>query len=180
MVILPIIFYVLLAATVVLGGTFDLSRRRIPNWITLPVLIVGIALNTLRDGLAGLDFALLGVGAALLVYIPLYLLRGMGAGDVKLMGAIGAIVGPANWLMIFLAAAVIGGIIAFVLVVLRGRLRDTLLNVSFLIDDLVHFRVPYRSHPALDIRSSGTLRLPHGVSIAAGALLIATLSVTRL
>ena len=105
------------------------------------------------------------------VYVPLYLLRAMGAGDVKLMGAIGAIVGPTSWLSIFLAAAIVGGIAALGLLLIRRRLFESLLHIQIILSELAHFRAPYRSNPALDVREKGALRMPHGVSIALGTVL---------
>jgi prepilin peptidase CpaA len=114
--------------------------------------------------------ALLGIGCSLLVYIPLYLVRGMGAGDVKLMAAVGAIAGPRNWLGIFLATAILGGIVSFVYVLSRKRLQETLLNLSVIVNELVHVRAPVIRDPNLDIRSAGALRMPHGALIAVGVV----------
>ncbi|MDX2181298.1 MAG: A24 family peptidase [Bryobacteraceae bacterium] len=72
---------------------FDLRERRIPNWLCAAGFALGVALHW-RDGL-------LGAALAMAIYAPLYLLRGVGAGDVKLMAAVGAIAGPWNWLGVF-------------------------------------------------------------------------------
>lgn len=121
-----------------------------------------------RNG--GLATSLQGIGLALLVYLPLYLLRGIGAGDVKLMAALGAITGPANWLLIFVLTAVLGGIAAIVLVTVRGRLRQSVYHVALILGRLGAGRAPFDNNPQLDVRSSQALRLPHALIIAGGAL----------
>ena len=65
-------------------------------------------------------------------YLLLYSLRAMGAGDVKLMAAVGAMVGPGHWLLIFMASAVAGGVLALLCVLWKGRLKTTLWNTFFL------------------------------------------------
>jgi prepilin peptidase CpaA len=100
----------------------------------------------------------------------LYLIRARGAGDVKLLAAVGAITGPGNVLWIFLLTAVLGGIIALVLLLFRGRLRKTFFNVGWIIQDLIHFRAPYRSSDELDVTTTKGLRLPHGAMIAVGSV----------
>jgi prepilin peptidase CpaA len=109
---------------------------------------------------------LLGFGA----YFVLYLLRAMGAGDVKLMAAVGAIVGPADWFSVFIATAIAGGVLAVVLMVWKGRVWETLQNTFFIVGELVHLRAPFTRRKDLDVKNPGALRMPHGVAIAAGTL----------
>ncbi len=104
----PLIFQIVLIAVVAMAAIYDIRFRRIPNWLVLAGLVIGIGLNTFLFEWAGLLFALKGFAFAFVIYFPLYLLRGMGAGDVKLMAAIGSIVGWRNWLGIFIITAVVG------------------------------------------------------------------------
>lgn len=159
----------LLVGFVVTAALFDLFERRIPNWLNLTALLLGFSLNFFLHQTSGLWQSLSGLGLAFLIYFPLYLVRGMGAGDVKLMSAVGAIVGPWNWLAIFFFGALVGGVLAVVFLLVRGRLLRTLRNVGYLIWELVHLRPPYARHQELDI--SKGLTLPHGASVALGALL---------
>ena len=106
----------------------------------------------------------------MLIYFPLYLLRAMGAGDVKLMAAIGAIVGAANWLGILVLTSVFGGLSALVLVMSKGRLRHTFRNIWIILTSLVHRHAPYKSNPELDVASEQAIRLPHAVVIALGCM----------
>ncbi len=152
------------------AAIFDLRYRRIPNWLNLSGLILGFGLNVLLFHAHGLLAATEGLLLATAVYLPLYFLRGMGAGDVKLMAAIGALVGPANWFVIFLATALVGGAAAAGFACFKKRFAETCCNVCFLIKDLVQLRAPHRTNPQMDFRNPTSLRLPHGVLIALGSL----------
>ena len=161
----------ILVVLVLAAGVYDLRYRRIPNWLNLSGLILGFGLNVYLTSLSGLSGACLGFFCALAVYVPLYLLRGMGAGDVKLMAAIGAIAGPHNWLLIFAATAIAGGVIGLVAVASKNRVWETAYNVFLIVYELCHFRVPAKTQSQLDVRNPGGLRLPHGIAIAFGSLI---------
>jgi prepilin peptidase CpaA len=167
---LPLSLKVVLISTVIVAGAFDLRYRRIPNWLNLGAVCMGLALNVVLFALHGLLLGLLGAGCALLVYVPLYLVRGMGAGDVKLMAAVGAIVGPWNWLGIFLATALLGGVVSLIYVLFRRRLRQTLSNLLLVVSELARVRVPAAREERLDMRHPEALRLPHGALIALGVV----------
>src|SRR5882762_9290208 len=167
---LPLVTQVVLVLIVMTAGIYDLRYRRIPNWLVLVGLVLGFGLNTFLFGLPGLERSVLGMGLALLIYFPLYLLRAMGAGDAKLMAAIGSIVGPGNWIVLFMVTAILGGITALIVLLFAGRLRKTFWNVGWIMNEVAHFRAPYHSSEELDVRSSRAMRLPHGAVIALGAI----------
>jgi prepilin peptidase CpaA len=173
---LPPLVMLVLVAVVITAGLYDLRYRRIPNRLNLAAILAGFCLNAYCFHGAGILSCFLGLSLAMLVYLPLYLLRGIGAGDVKLMMAVGAIVGPSYWFGIFLATALIGGLLAAGLILVRRRVLETVLNVQFLLSELAHFRLPHAAAPELDVRNSQGLRLPHGVSIALGSLSVLMLS----
>jgi prepilin peptidase CpaA len=157
-------------ALVVTGAAIhDCKYRKIPNWFNLSALVLGIGLNALMSGVPGLISSCEGLLLALAVYMPLYVVNGMGAGDVKLMAAVGSLVGPVRWLEILLATSVLGGLVAFIFAWRKKRLTETCWNVLGILEDLVHFRLPYRSNPQLDIRNAHSLRMPHGITIAIGS-----------
>jgi prepilin peptidase CpaA len=161
---------VVLALVVFTAGVYDFRFRRVPNWLVLVALILGIALNVFLFELPGLWLALKGLGLAFLIYFPLYLVRGMGAGDVKLMAAVGALVGPSNWFGIFLITAVLGGLMALFLVLTKGRARRTFGNIGHILRSLVYRQAPYAGRPELDVQTPHGVRLPHAVVIALGAM----------
>jgi len=170
-VTLPLLLTLTLLAVSAAGGLADLRTRRIPNWLNLSGFILGIGLNTFFQHGSGLRLALLGFGLALLIYLPLYLIRAMGAGDVKFMAAMGAIVGPENWLTLFLITAVFGGVASLCLVIVRGRLHLTLENLSTITTELLHGRMPYHKDPSLDVHDADAVGLPHGASVAIASML---------
>jgi prepilin peptidase CpaA len=163
---------ILLGILVAIAAVFDIRYRRIPNWLVLAGIIVGLAWNVYSSDhwLSGLLRALGGLGLGFILYFPLYLIRARGAGDVKLLAAVGAITGWSNCLWIFLLTAVLGGVIALILLMFRGRVRHTFFNVGWMIQDLLHLRAPYRSNEELDVTSNKGMRLPHGAMIAVGVL----------
>jgi prepilin peptidase CpaA len=165
----PMAIRVGLGLFVLAAAVYDLRFRRIPNWLNLSGIILGFGFNALLFQLSGTAKAGEGMLLAFAIYLPLYLLRGMGAGDVKLMAAVGALVGPGNWVEIFIATALLGGATAGLFALAKGRLQDTLCNLHFLVKDLACLRAPYRTNPQLDFRRPGSLTLPHGVSIALGS-----------
>ncbi|MBI2689334.1 MAG: prepilin peptidase [Acidobacteria bacterium] len=162
---------VVLAGFAGVAACTDMHDRRIPNWLTAAGVVCGFALNAFLYGGAGLKHAGLGLGLALLIYLPLFILRGMGAGDVKLMASIGALAGPANWLRIFVFTAILGGLIAVVFILYRGALRRAIRNVGRILVSPFRGQAPYHDNPELDVTSGAGLSLPHGAVIALGTYL---------
>jgi len=162
---------VVLLAVVLGAAIYDVRYRRIPNWITVSGVLIGIALNAfLYPTLPGLVFAVAGLALAFCVYFALYALRAMGAGDVKLMAAVGALVGWRDWIGIFLITALIGGLMALILVTLRKRLKTTIWNVGFIFTEMKKGRPAYLGKEELDVKSPKSMGLPHGAVIAVGTL----------
>jgi prepilin peptidase CpaA len=172
---LPLLLKAPLLAMVLVAGIYDIRYRRIPNWAVLAGLLLGFAGNAILSRWAGLGTAGLGLGLALLIYFPLYMLHGMGAGDVKLMAAVGAIAGPANWMGVLVLTGILGGVFALVLMVSQGALRATFRNIGLILWELAHLRVPYRRHQAIDVRNAAALRLPHGAVIALAVIAFTSL-----
>ena len=162
----------------VLGAAvYDVRYRRIPNWLSVSGVLIGLALNTfLYQGWPGLRLSLLGLVAAFGVYFVLYALRAMGAGDVKLMGAVGALVGWQDWFGIFLVAAIVGGVMALILVATKGRVKKTFWNVGFILNEMKSGRPAYLAKEELDVRNPKALGLPHGAVIAVGTVFFLALS----
>ena len=156
-----------LLAVALSGGLLDLLTRRIPNWLTFPAVAVALAWNGYRGGWRGLLLAVGGLALGLLVFLPFFALGGMGAGDVKLMAAIGAISGPQALLAIFIFTGLLGGIAGLALAAARRRLRGTLANTVRLLAQLSRLRWDEARAAA----PQASLRLPYGVVIAGGCVL---------
>ena len=158
------------------AAIYDLRYRRIPNWLCAAGLILGVVVNISLSQWVGLRQAVLGMALAFAVYLPLFALRAMGGGDLKLMVAVGSLAGPANWFAIFILTALFGGAIALVLLMVRGGLIRALRNVLTILEELVHFRAPHRSDATLDIAHPHAVTLPHAISICCGSLAFLWLS----
>ena len=116
----------LIAIAVVLGcvATFDdLRRRSIANWINVGGLAAGLVCHTASRGLAGVAWSAGGAAIGFAVFLVFYCLGGMGAGDLKLMAAFGALLGPSGILIAALLAAPIGALMAVACLVGNWRAR---------------------------------------------------------
>lgn len=160
-----------LIALVMVAAMTDVRSRRIPNWLTLSGILGGLVLHTVLGGFHGLTVSLAGMLLGFGCYFVFYCLRAMGAGDVKLMAAVGAILGPRDWVSVFAATAIMGGILALVLIVRRGRTRETLWNVWFIVTELMQLRLPHERRSGLDVADSRALSMPHALAIAAGTFI---------
>ena len=127
----------------------DLRVQKIPNLLTYPTMIGAIAFHGFTSGLNGLLFSLSGLGVGMAVILIPYLLGGIGAGDVKLMGASGAVLGMKGVFIAFLITALAGGIYALILIVANPKnsrvfLRSILLwlKLSFLTKRFMPIETP--------------------------------------
>ncbi|MEO5952330.1 MAG: A24 family peptidase [Chloroflexia bacterium] len=146
------------------AGMWDWKVRRIPNWLCLTGIIAGFVLNSFW-------FALAGFGLALAIHLPLFALRAIGGGDVKLFAALGALLGVAAWLKVFFISAILGGVVAIVLVVVRGMGKETFSRMAHVMRSLASGKAPYEEKPELDVSSGLGKALPRGV-VAALAVVI--------
>ena len=111
----------LVSLVLILAAWIDGRDLKVPNWITFPMVLAGLAYSTFAGGLSGLNAGLLGMCVGLLTLLPLYSVGGMGAGDVKLMAGIGAWMGWQITLAAFAVSAVIGAMMAVCMVLYRRR-----------------------------------------------------------
>lgn len=154
-----------LAAVVLAGAAADWKTGKIPNWLTMPAMVAGLVVSALSG--VGLPSALGGMFAALGVYFLFYVLWGRGAGDAKLMGAVGAFVGWPQIAMVMLVVAILAGVAAVVLSWRRGALAQVLRNTLVILSDLVTLRW----RPERATAQAAYRRMPHGPIIAAGTLM---------
>jgi len=145
------------------AGWMDLRSRRIPNWLTVPGLLLGIALRAATGGWVGLKTALLGAGLGLLLLLPFVLLKALGAGDWKLAGALGAFVGPGLLTDLLLASIFVAGLMALGLIIYKRRLGETLRNIVHLVESLLSLRMP---GPEVSLDNPRSLKVPYGVALA--------------
>jgi prepilin peptidase CpaA len=158
----PVILAGAVALALIAGWT-DLRSRRIPNWLTVPGLVIGMVANTVLGGWSGLRDSLLGAGLAMALLLPFWLLRSLGAGDLKFAVALGAYTGPGRLVDILLASVFVAGAMALALVIYKRRFLQTMRNIGHILISLVTFRLP-GSHVTLD--NPDALTIPKGVAMA--------------
>jgi prepilin peptidase CpaA len=145
------------------AGYTDWRSRRIPNWLTVPGLVVGIGLNSLSEGWAGCRASLLGAGLGLALLLPFVLIKSLGAGDWKLAGALGAFLGPQRLIDVLLVAVLVAGLMAAVLIVWKKRVRQTLRNLWRILAALLSLHLP---DSELSLDNPEALKVPFGVALA--------------
>ena len=159
------------AAFVVLmitAAVWDVTQRRIPNRLVLAGLIAGLLVRSL-EGWGALGTGLAGAGLAFALTFPLFMLRGLGGGDVKLFTAVGAFTGPLGFAAALLASAIVGGVLAVVLAIRRRVLLPVLLNVK---DVAVNAMTLGRAGERITLDTPGALTVPYGAAIALGSLVV--------
>lgn len=166
-----------LTLAMVIAVEADTRERRIPNVLVLLMLCAGVSLNVLgpdngRGGLfsyfpgaLGAGGAVLGALTGLLAFLPLYWLRATGAGDVKLMAALGSFVGPMEILNLALCILVVGGVLAVLRMLWAGKSRLVLSNVRLALGSL-------RGGAAqqFDPVTQSADRMPYALAFAGGLL----------
>jgi prepilin peptidase CpaA len=157
-----------LTFSLVLAFITDIRLHKIPNWLTYPVIFLAILSYSVVNGWHGLLFSIEGLALGLVMLMPFYMIGGMGAGDVKLMGAVGAALGPGHLFYAFFCTAIAGGVYAAIVLLLQaGRLRElasglySALRTFVLVEEL--------SLPRLEAEARG-MKLYYGVAISIGTL----------
>ncbi|WP_291315217.1 prepilin peptidase [Desulfuromonas sp.] len=143
----------------------DTLYAKIPNLLNLALVLAGVGFNVWATGLPGLLFSLGGLALGLGLLLPFYLMGGMGAGDVKALAALGALIGPSDIFQVFLLMAMFGGLMAIVHYALAHNLRKKCaagwltLRTFFITRDIESLKPD---------RSSEKLRFPYAAAIAFG------------
>ena len=169
-----LLLYVPLLAALVWAAAEDVMSRRIRNALTFPLLAAGMAQSFLPVHGVGPLTCVLGVLAGVGLVLATFRLGGMGGGDVKLMAAVGAWVGPAGILNVFLVAAVFGLVVVLSQAAWQGRLRVLARNSAVLAINLAHVNELGVDHVA-DVggtTSSVDKPIPYAVSILVGVVMV--------
>ena len=157
----------LLAGFLLAAVYTDLVARRIPNKLVFPGAVVGVLCSWLLPGGPGWLSALQGLGIGLAALLPLYLLRAMGAGDVKLMAMVGAFLGAGDILGAMLGTLISGGVMSLAVVLRRRAMLQLIDNLKVMMvsgfSSLVMGQVPATEVPAASVG-----KLPYALAIAVG------------
>lgn len=163
---LPAVSTAIIVVVVALAIREDLLRHRIPNALNLSALTLGLGLALLGAGVGGLGQAASGVLVGFAALLPIYLLGGMGAGDVKLMSAAGAYLGPSGALLAAAVALVAGAVLAMGIVIWRMSQAKSLEVTSPSIE------APPRPRTAAAIARARKERFPYAIAIAVGVVAV--------
>jgi prepilin peptidase CpaA len=146
----------------------DLRTRRIPQVLTLGGALAGFAFHVASGGWSGVALSAAGWALGIAIFLAPFALGGLGAGDVKLLGALGAWLGPGDVIWLALYAGVAGGVMAILVSLATGYLSQALANVRLLI---THWTVNgVRPLPELTLQHGRSPRLAYGVPILAGTM----------
>jgi prepilin peptidase CpaA len=156
----------LVAGSGALGAAIDLRSRRVPNWLTLGIAVVGLTLAAVRLSGLSVPAAFAGLALGLAVMLPGHLIGATGAGDVKLLAALGTMLGPKATVLAFIYAAIAGGALAVIVAMQRRTLEVTVARTAMLVRS--------RGANAAEIeQASSDNRFAYAPAIAIGAVVAA-------
>ncbi|HEU0204608.1 MAG TPA: prepilin peptidase [Burkholderiaceae bacterium] len=156
--------YALLVILLTVAVVYDIAARRIPNWLVLAGLLSALACQPFVDGGVGLGSAAIGALIGLAIMFHFYLLRALGAGDVKLMAAVGAFLGPAQIVGAVLLTLAVGGVLGLAAALWSRSLSRVTTNLRLML--LVVVAGKSSGMSIADIETTG--RLPYATAIAIG------------
>jgi prepilin peptidase CpaA len=160
--------YIFLGALLALACISDLRTRRIPNALTMSGAGAALLFHLVTAGWSAAGSSLAGFFVGAILFFPMFALRGMGAGDVKLLAAVGAWLGPGQIAIVALATSIAGGVLAVVVALAYGYLSRALSNLYLL---LMHWRVAgVRPLPAVTLEETRGPRLAYAFPIAIGTV----------
>lgn len=160
---------------VLYASWIDYAQKRVPNWLNAALAAAGLTAQGLwfgwyQHGVGGAGWGLLGLLVGLGVLIVPWLMHGMGAGDVKLMAAIGCWLGPWLTLMSFAVGAVLGGLAAVVMIYSTGRTVHALTNMQTIFTKLRRWETAFGEFGGARTFGDTSQLLPYGVPLTAGTI----------
>jgi prepilin peptidase CpaA len=156
---------VLLEAAVIDGW-----KLKVPNWLTLHMVLGGLGFAAYTGGGSALLWATMGAIVGLALLLPLYAIGGMGAGDVKLLAGVGAWMGPKLTLGAFATSAVVGGVMALVMVAWSGQFLKHYVQLQMIGHEILSVRNPEKLSETAAARKPTMMLLPYGIPIAVGSI----------
>jgi len=160
---------IILIGLLTLSAITDIKWKKIPNALTFPVMIIGLTVHGFKSGGSGFIYSIEGLFLGLALLIVFYFMGMMGAGDVKLMGAVGSIMGPAGVFKAFLFTAIVGGIYALFVLAYHGQLAGFMKRFALSVKLSLMTRGP--TLVPNENESKASRALCYGIAIAAGTSL---------
>jgi prepilin peptidase CpaA len=165
---------VLLIPSILYASWIDYAERRVPNWLNALIAVTGLTAQGCffgwYSGDGGVGWGLLGLLAGFAVLIVPWLMHGMGAGDVKLMAAIGCWIGPTLTLLSFAVGAVLGGVIAIIMITSTGRLVHAYANVQTILTKMKRWDTAFGEYGGARTFGETSQLLPYGVPLTIGTI----------
>jgi len=162
----------MLIPAILYASWIDYAERRVPNWLNAAILAMGITVQAAFFGWAGVGAALFGTAVGFGVLIVPWLMHGMGAGDVKLMAAIGAWFGPFMTLVAFCLGGIIGGVIAVIMILASGRLWLAYAHCTTILTKMTRADTIFSEFGSAKSFGQTSSLLPYGVPLTIGSIII--------
>ncbi len=156
-----------------MAAVWDLRSRRIPNALTLPLFLAGVAFNAWVGGITAASLSLGGAAVAALPFVVLYLYAGGGAGDAKLMGAVGAWLGLAQGVAALVTVVIAGAILGLVQAVWQKKFTHITQRMAELSSSWFAMLSAGHRPVITQLDDTQPLQMPYGVSIFTGVALAA-------
>lgn len=166
------ITWLVLVPGILLASWIDYAQKRVPNWLNLALIIAGFTVQAYFFGWSGAWTGFLGMWTGFGLLIVPWLMHGMGAGDVKLMAAIGVWLGPWLTFCSFLVGVIFGAIAAIIMIVTSGRTQSALANFGVILTKCSSSKTMFSEFGSAKSFGNTSQLLPYGVPLTAGTLLI--------
>ena len=160
----------LVSVVLVVAAVIDGWKLKVPNWITFPFVISGWIYSTACFGWEGLGWSVAGTAVGLVLLLPAYAIGGMGAGDVKLLAGVGAWIWGSATFYAFAWSAIVGGVLAVAMVLLRHKAQHHLNQFREIVNEILVVRDPNALSAIAADRKSSMMLLPYGIPIAIGTI----------
>jgi prepilin peptidase CpaA len=155
-----------------LGCWSDLRRHRVPNWLNASIAVTGLIAQAAYRGWSGLGTGVLGLFVGLGLLIVLWAMKGMGAGDVKFMAALGTWLGPQLAFYAVIAGGLAGGVIAVGLILYRRCWREASANLGVVWVKMCTVETAFSEFGSAKSLSRSTGVLPYAVPLSIGTLTV--------
>lgn len=157
---------------ILLASWIDYAQRRVPNWLNLALILIGFAVQASYFGGSGMWTGFLGMLTGFGLLIVPWIMHGMGAGDVKLMAAIGVWLGAELTFYSFALGAIIGGVAAVIMIVSSGRLKMACANFNLIMQKCTNRDTVFSEFGSAKSFGESSQLLPYGVPLTGGTLVI--------
>ncbi len=154
----------------IVAAVIDGKILKVPNWLTFPFIICGWIHWTMQDGVSGLGWSLFGTFVGMMLLLVLRNVGGMGAGDVKLLAGVGAWLGAVVTLYAFAATAIVGGVMAAIMILRSGQWEKHVAMAHQILHEWKTVRNPQKLAEIARERKPNMKLLPYGIPMAIGSI----------